>query len=243
MEKKSLYIITGTSKGLGKALLNVLLDTPHTSIIGISRTQMESHANYTHHSIDLADTAALIQELDTVFPKGDYRKVVLINNAGWIGEIAHNGRLAPESLQAIYQINVTAPAILMNAFMQRYDGLEGDKLVVNISSGAAAKVIDGWSGYCASKAALNQMTQVAQHESDIADRGFRLYALSPGIIDTSMQEDIRSSSEENFSNLSRFRGFKEKNELSAPNEIAEKVLYLIEHHRDFREVLQDVRNF
>lgn len=243
MKKKYLYIITGSSKGLGEALVEKLLANPHNQVIGISRSEVRSKHSYTHLSIDLADTDSLVSRLEEIFPLGGFEGVILINNAGWIGEIAHNGELNPFSIKIVHQVNVIAPAMLMNAFMKKYKGFAGKKMVINISSGAADKVIDGWSGYCASKAALNQMTLVAQHESDLKNRGFRLYALAPGIIDTPMQEDIRSSSEESFSNIFKFRGYKENDELSSPEEIADKVCYLIDHHEDFKEVLQDVREF
>ncbi|MEX2513734.1 MAG: SDR family NAD(P)-dependent oxidoreductase [Cyclobacteriaceae bacterium] len=244
MQQLSLYIITGASKGLGKALVdNILNQDNHHQVIGISRSPLESSRNFKHYAIDLSDTKKLIALLGEIFPQADYQRVVLINNAGWIGEIAHTGYLDPDSIRKIHEVNVIAPAILMNAFMKTYDSFRGEKLIINISSGAATKVMDGWSGYSASKAALNQMTKVAQHESDMRNRGFKLFALSPGIIDTPMQETIRSVSAENFSNISRFQSFKENNELSTPKDTAEKVGYLIRNHASFDEVLQDVRQF
>lgn len=243
MQKETLFVITGASKGLGKALVNELTKDPLVSVIGISRSTLEDNRSYTHISLDLTNIPKLIEGLDIIFPQGNFKKVVLINNAGWIGEIAHNGRLDPLSIEKIHQVNVIAPGILMNAFMERYNDLEGVKLVVNISSGAANKEMDGWSGYCASKAALNQMTKVAQHESNLQNRGFKLYALSPGIIDTPMQETIRAASEENFSKLSKFRSFKENNELSSASKTAKKVIYLSQNYHLYDEVLQDVRQF
>lgn len=243
MNKETLFIITGASKGLGRALVNELTKDTLVKIIGISRSTLDDNTRYSHLSLDLTNIPKLIESLDFIFPKGNFEKVVLINNAGWIGEIAHNGRLDPISIEKIYQVNVIAPGILMNAFMERYNDFEGEKLVINISSGAANKEMDGWSGYCASKAALNQMTKVAQFESNLHNRGFRLYALSPGIIDTPMQETVRAASEENFSNLSKFHSFKENNELSSASETAKKVIYLSQNHHLHMEVLQDVRQF
>ncbi|MEX0884562.1 MAG: SDR family NAD(P)-dependent oxidoreductase [Cyclobacteriaceae bacterium] len=244
MQQQSLYIITGASKGLGKALVDTILERDsNNEVMGISRTRLNERRNFTHYAIDLSDTQKLISLLGDIFPLANYQRVVLINNAGWIGEIAHNGYLDPLSIRKIHEVNVIAPAILMNAFMKTYDKFRGEKLIINISSGAASKVMDGWSGYSASKAALNQLTKVAQHESDRRNRGFQLFALSPGIIDTPMQETIRSVSEENFSNISKFRSFKENNELSTPEDTAEKVWYLIRNHASFKEVLQDVRQF
>src|SRR5690606_23347273 len=113
-------------------------------------------------------------------------------NAGWIGEIAPLGELDPESIKNLYHINLIAPAILINEFVKEYKTSKAEKTVVNISSGAAQKAIDGWSGYCSSKAGLNQLTAVAAEESRLKKLGIKYYALSPGIVDTEMQQDIRT---------------------------------------------------
>jgi benzil reductase ((S)-benzoin forming) len=243
MEKKSLYIITGASKGLGMALKNALLKLPHTSVIGISRSAQKPEDNFTPVQLDLGDAKSLIDKIAQIFPEGAYEEIVLINNAGWIGEIAYNGNLSPEAIVSIHAVNVIAPALLMNSFMKTYKHHEGSKIIVNISSGAAAKIVDGWSGYSASKAALNQMTMIAQRESDLKNMGFKLFALSPGVIDTPMQATIRSASQNEFSSLSKFKSLKEEGTLSTPEDIAQKVLYLIAHPNEFGEVLQDVRRF
>lgn len=241
--KKSLYIITGSSKGLGKALVDQLIQSDQNLIVGISRSVMGERDNFRPVELDLSDNNLLVSQIDKVFPEGDYQEVFLINNAGWIGEIAPLGNLDPKGIQRIQTINIIAPALLMNEFVKRYHHLEGKKVVVNISSGAAAKAIDGWSGYCSSKAALNQLSLVAEEESKLRRLGIKYYALSPGIIDTSMQAEIRSASEDNFSNIEKFRSYKSQNQLSSPEEVAEKVIYLLNHTDRFPEVLQDVREF
>jgi len=242
--KKSLYIVTGSSKGLGKGLVQALVKNDHHQIIGISRSGLDlQQENYTDLLIDLSETDSLIGQLDTIFPSQDFEKIVLINNAGWIGEIGHLGRLDPNGIADLHAINVIAPAVLMNAYINKYLKHPAEKMVINISSGAAEKNIDGWSGYGSSKAALNRMTEIAQEESKLNDYGIKYYALSPGIIDSPMQESIRSASPEDFSNVETFRNYKNSQQLSSPEEVADKIIYLIEHTKDFEGVLQDVRKF
>ena len=243
MMERSLYIITGCSKGLGKALTDLVTQTPGSFVVGISRTAMEDKAGFLHLSLDLSNIDNVVENLGEGFPVGDFRRFVLINNAGWIGEIAPLGKLDPVGIQKIQNINLISPALLMNEFVKRYGMEKGDKTVINISSGAAFKPIDGWSGYCSSKAALNHLTHVAQEESDLKELGIKYYALSPGIIDTDMQGDIRETSLEDFSRGDSFRAYKKDGDLSTPEEIAKKILYLIENQGDFDEVLQDVRSF
>ena len=240
---KRLVVVTGSSKGLGKALVTRLLEDETLHVIGISRQVEPNRDRYTPLSIDLADTRILVHELGKIFPSGNYDELTLINNAGWIGEIAPFGKLDPGGILDIHRVNVVAPAILMNAFAARYRDYSSKKTVINISSGAAVKAVDGWSGYCASKAALNQMTLVAQKEADLHQLGIRYIALSPGIIDTPMQENIRSASLENFSQLKKFQGLKTESQLSTPAETAAKVIFLLNHLDTMPGVLLDVREF
>lgn len=245
MSATSLFIITGASKGIGKALVRQLLLENHNRIIGIARTLSEfSHPNYRHIAFDLTDLEGLQNRLDEIFPEGDFKRVVLINNAGWIGEIAHLGKLSSRSISKIFEVNIIAPFLLMNAFVKKYSSLkDAKKVVVNISSGAATKAIDGWSGYSASKAALNMLTQTAQNESDIDQNGIRFFAVAPGVVDTEMQQEIRRASLDNFSSLSKFIGLKENRKLMNPEFVAEKIIYLIENEEKFEGVILDVRNF
>src|SRR5690606_36153014 len=103
-------------------------------IIGISRSKMEPKGNFLPISLDLADIPALIQNLKKIFPSGEFQKIVLINNAAWIGEIAPLGKLNPSGIQAIHNINLIAPAILLNEFVKEYINKASEKIVINISS-------------------------------------------------------------------------------------------------------------
>jgi benzil reductase ((S)-benzoin forming) len=117
------------------------------------------------------------------------------------------------------------------------------RVVVNISSGAATKPIDGWSGYSASKAALNMLSLSAQAEAELDQTGIRFFAVAPGVVDTDMQQQIRTASQVDFSLLPKFIDLKKNNELSSPELAAEKILFLIKHAETVEGVIQDVRKF
>ena len=67
----------------------------------------------------------------------------------------------------------------------------GGGVVVNISSGAATGVLEGWSHYCATKAAVLSLTRCADLE--YRERGIRVTGLSPGTVATDMQVVIKAS--------------------------------------------------
>jgi benzil reductase ((S)-benzoin forming) len=152
------YIITGASRGLGRALAETILRQPGTSVIGVSRRATIEHERYHHQPLDLSDMLAVENNLHKVFPRWtDAASVTLINNAAVLGEIGYLGEQPNEHFNFVFDVNVVAPAMLMNTFISAYHALTVPRTVLNISSGAAQRPVDGWSAYCASKAALESL--------------------------------------------------------------------------------------
>jgi benzil reductase ((S)-benzoin forming) len=239
---KSLLILTGHSQGLGKALLDWFLQKENFEIIGISRTLLDIQSpRLKQLSLDLSDLDLLESQLDSIFPMDEFEEIILINNAGSLGEIKQVGQLNLKRFQALFNLNMLAPVILTNAFVSSYRKVNSTRLVCNISSGAAHKPLEGWSGYCSSKAGLAMFTSVCQKENE--KTGIRFFSLAPGIIDTAMQTKIRESGEEDFPALDRFKTYKSEGKLSSGAEVAKKIGYLLANPDKFDSVNQDVRDF
>lgn len=240
---KTLVILTGHSKGLGKALLDDFLGREEYQVLAFSRTLTQlAHPRLKEFALDLGDLDVLENKLQELFPKDEFEQIFLINNAGTIGEIRPIGKLGVVKLRNQVNINLLAPMYLTNAFISAYTGTPSKKVVCNISSGAASKPMEGWGGYCSTKAALAMYTKVAEKEQT-DNPEFKFFSLAPGIVDTPMQGDIRSSDAADFPALDKFIEYKESGALSSPEEVARKIIYLLENEQDFEEVVQDVRNF
>jgi len=240
--QKSLLILSGHSKGLGRAILDIYLKKDEFEIIAISRTKLElSNQNLIEISIDFGDLDVLENSLSGLFPIGDYKEVILINNAGWIGEVKPVGSLQVKEMRTQININLLSPMYLTNAFVSAYKDSKARKIICNISSGAASKPVEGWGGYCSTKAAIAMFTKVAAEEN--SDGQFRFFSVAPGIIDTQMQDEIRQADGLDFPQLERFKNYKENGDLSTPELVAAKITYLLENESEFQEVVQDVRNF
>ncbi|ALD20283.1 SDR family NAD(P)-dependent oxidoreductase [Hymenobacter sp. DG25A] len=219
------YIITGPSRGLGKALAETVLQQPDSVVIGVSRHATIEHARYHHQPLDLSDMLAVQNNLHKVFPECSHASsITLINNAAVLGEIGYVGEVPNEHFEFVMDVNVVAPSMLMNTFLRTYAHLAMPRTVLNISSGAAQRSIDGWAAYCASKAALEMLTQVAAEEQQRRGSGVQIYSLSPGVMDTEMQEQIRESDEQNFSGVSTFKAYKQENRLNTSEEVAQRIL-------------------
>ncbi len=240
------YFITGTSRGIGKALTERILQEKDTTVYGFSRQQSITHERYHHIKADLSDMDWLGKNASNFFPElSTANRIILINNAGMLGEVKYLGDLENQQLINLFNLNVTAPAILMNEFIKSYRDHKAEKLIINVSSGAGKHPVDGWAGYCASKAALDMLSQVAQTE--LTQRGlqnhFKVFALAPGVVDTAMQGEIREVSSKDFSSLDKFLNYKKEGTLSDASYTADKFMELINNPSHFNEVLQDVRQY
>ena len=93
----------------------------------------------------------------------------------------------------------------------------------NISSGAARNGYSGWSAYCATKAAVDLMTESVQIEEE--EHGLlRAYSVAPGVIDTDMQAVIRECRIEDFPMVEKFRDLKARDAFNTPEFVAQKLL-------------------
>lgn len=235
------YIITGTSKGIGKALAEELLRDADARVIGVSRNCTLSHPQYRHQPMDLSDIAALEHNLQKVFlPYPDAKKLVLINNAAVLGEIGYLGEQRNENFQFVFDVNVISPAILMNTFLNLYQTRDCPKVILNISSGAGKYPIDGWASYCASKAALDLLSLTAQKEQEVRQANTRIFSLSPGVVDTAMQEHIREANPARFSSVKKFIDYKENGDLAQPEKVAQKIGQLLKNEQKYGRVVMSV---
>ncbi len=238
------FFITGSSRGIGKALAENLLMMPENRVIGLSRSNTIEHERFTFIQADLSDIKLVVGQVDNWFKvEGNVDKIVLINNAAALGEVAHLGDIHHERIAEAINLNITAPMILMNAFIANFRSFRSEKLVINISSGASKRPVDGWSIYCSSKAALAMSSQVAALEAELAGDNLKVFSLSPGIVDTKMQETLREVPEKNFTSVRKFKAYKEENQLTDTADVAQKIVDFMNEEHNFHDVLQDVRQF
>ena len=230
-----MIIVTGVSSGLGKAIAEAYL-VAGERVIGIGRRNTIQHPYFTFHYCDLSDLDQ-IDELRMEWPVGP---VTLINNAGIIGNIQRISDQRDPDIDEVLTVNVSAPVKLTH----KVYNLIADKqtfTLVNISSGAARKAIPSWASYCASKAALNMFSEVFAIEEAEKGNHPRVLCVAPGVVDTPMQEQIRTVSTEQFSAVENFRNLKENNELFSAEEAAHRLITLIGDVNK-NEVFYDLRD-
>lgn len=229
-----IYIITGISRGLGAGTVEALL-SENEKVFGIGRSNPFGE-KIGFMQCDFANPSA-IDALDFESLEGD---VVLINNAGIIGDIGRISEQESSDLERVMQVNVFAPMALTRKVYAQL-GEDQSFTLVNISSGAANRSIPSWASYCASKAALNRLTENFYIEEQERNRKVIAYAVAPGVIDTGMQAEIRAASIEDFSERDNFVRMKEEGMLYSKEEAANRLLQLLKMPFS-GEVFQDLRN-
>lgn len=115
---------------------------------------------------------------------------VLVGNAGVIDPIGHMQANDPDAWGHLIDINVKGVFHGMHAALPIMKA-QGGGSILTISSGAASRPVEGWSAYCASKAAAQMLTRSLDLEE--RENGIRAIGLSPGTVATDMQRDIKAS--------------------------------------------------
>lgn len=214
-------IVTGVSKGLGKALVQHYLDAG-VEVIGIGRSHNFDHSNFSFIHCDLSS----VEEIEKLVLPTFNEDTLLFNNAGQIGNIQRLSDQVKYDVAEVLTVNTIAPMIL-SAKVANVIGANHVFTLVNISSGAGRGPIPSWSAYSASKAALDMFSLTFYKEEKEKGRSIRVYAVSPGVIDTSMQEKIRSINKNSFSSIQRFVDLKNNAELVSPEDVVGKITKLL----------------
>ena len=235
------YYITGTSRGIGKAIAELLLENETNLVIGLSRSNTISHRNYKHITIDLSDLNNVRNfEFENV---GDSNRIVLINNAGTLGKVGRMGKHIADTIINTYNVNLLSPTILMNSFIRAYRDVEAEKIIINMSSGAGKHPIEAWGSYSASKAALDMLSKVIAEEQAVTGEGFRIASVAPGVVDTKMQEEIRSSSPEDFSRRNDFVEYQSQGNLLDTRIVAARYVEIISRLSKFNDIVFSLREY
>ena len=180
-------LVTGGSRGLGRALVAGLVDRGW-SVVTDARTAEDLAAVAGPQVVtvpgDVADGDHRRRLLEAVDRIG--RLDLLVNNASLLGP-SPQPRLADyplDVLRRVYEVNTIAPLALVQDALPRLRR-SPDGRIVNVTSDAGVEAYDGWGGYGSSKAALDQLSAVLAAE----EAGVRVWAVDPGDLRTRMHQE------------------------------------------------------
>lgn len=188
-------IVTGASRGIGAAASAALAKAGATVVLTArdaklaQQTAQSIGAAASARPCDVSDYAAfeaLVTETRARFGRLD----ALINNAGVIEPITSIADSDPAAWARNVTINLTGAYHAIRAVLPGMLAAGGGT-IVNVSSGAAIRPLEGWSAYCSAKAGLHMLTRAVALET--TGRGIRVFGFQPGTTDTDMQVLIRAS--------------------------------------------------
>jgi NAD(P)-dependent dehydrogenase (short-subunit alcohol dehydrogenase family) len=180
-------LVTGASKGLGRALARSLAGRGwHVIVDARSSTPLSAVASELPSAVavrgDVTDPAHRDALAAAVRRHGSLD--LLVNNASDLGPspLPTLGHYPLDALRAVYETDVVAPLALTQLLLPELRAANG--VVVNVSSDAAVEAYPGWGGYGSAKSALDQLGAVlAVEEPDL-----RVYAVDPGDMATEMHQ-------------------------------------------------------
>jgi benzil reductase ((S)-benzoin forming) len=231
----SLIWISGASAGIGAALASAV-PFPDARVIDLSRRG----GTVEHFKADLSDPAdwkRVEQHFAAELAGFDGDRVVFVHNAGTVVPIGPAAAVDADAYTQAVLLNSAAPQVLGRAFLRATAGLDCEKHLVMLSSGAARNPYPGWSAYNAGKAAVEQWVRTVGAE----ENGCRVIAVAPGVVDTAMQGDIRAVDEQAFPAVERFRDLKRSGGLITAEQAAQGIWSLLDRRLDSGTVL-DLRD-
>jgi 3-oxoacyl-[acyl-carrier protein] reductase len=186
-------IVTGASRGIGRAIAERLARDGATVVVNYARSRVEAAAVVDAitaaggRAVTIAADVGRVAEVERLFQetRGHFGRVdILVNNAA----VAIRGSFADtteEEFDRVFAVNARGPFFAMREAART---LPDRGRVINISSGATTVGFPFQGVYCASKAALEQMTLVLANE--LGPRGITVNALLVGPTKTEMLDHL-----------------------------------------------------
>ena len=222
MAENKVVLITGTRKGIGRALVEHYAGTGH-HVVGCSRSPFEGDLpNYRHCCLDVGDESA-VKEMFSLIRKREGRLDVLINNAG-IASMNHSLLTPIATVNNIMETNFTGTFLFCRE-AARLMQLNGYGRIVNFTSVAVPLKIEGEAAYAASKAAVISLTQILARE--FADFGITVNAIGPAPIKTDL---IAGVSQEKLDALIERQAIRRYGE---PRDVINVIEFFVDSASDF----------
>jgi NAD(P)-dependent dehydrogenase (short-subunit alcohol dehydrogenase family) len=252
MNGHRLIILTGASRGMGRALAAALLRREGTQLLTLSRRPDATLAAETRAAgttleqwaQDLAQPVAAAERLEAWLGTrgaGSAAEAVLINNAALLTPPGPVEGVEAPLLSDALRVGLEAPVLLTRAFLRATEPWGVGRKVLNISSGLGRRAMAASAPYCAVKAGLDHFTRALALDEALKPRGARVVSLAPGVIDTDMQVQLRGADPARFPDRERFVQLRAQGLLDSPEQAAARLLAYLERADYGSQPVADVR--
>ena len=219
--KGKVAVVTGASSGIGEATVRALARR-HAAVVLAARNGEK--LRFLEREILAAGGQALALETDVVDEgaveamieraMGEFGALdILVNNAG-LGLSGRVAELRPENLRYLFEVNLLGPLHCVRAVLPHMP--RGGR-IINVSSVIGKRAIPKVGGYCATKSALNALSDALRVE--VSERGITVTSVYPGTTRTAFRENSRRTKDEK-------RGWRPHG--VTPEKVAEKIAHAAE---------------
>ena len=248
-----LTVLTGASRGLGAAMAYQLIQ-PDALLVCISRGANENltqraatvaFSRLEQWQMDLTQNTAVAQQLRDWLALQDNAQIAsatLINNAAMIPDVVPLGAVPAQQLERALRVGLEAPMQLTSAFLAATAGWSCSRKILNISSGLGRNAMASQAAYCATKAGMDHFSRCVALEEAQHSHGAKICSLAPGVIDTEMQLQLRSTSAANFADVARFQALHAQGQLARPEDTAQKILAYLGRSDFGADTIADIRS-
>jgi len=197
--KEKVILITGSSRGIGKAIAELFNNEGATVIVTYRNSIDENYfnsKNIKHYKCDVTDLKSAQETVDVIIK--EHKKIeVLVNNAG-ISKDKLLMRMSEEEWDDVIDTNLKGVFNMTKAVTRNMLSLRYGK-IINITSVSGIMGNPGQANYSASKAGVIGFTRAVAKE--LASRNINVNAVAPGYIETEMTDKLPEDAKQSYLNL------------------------------------------
>ncbi|XEC96553.1 SDR family NAD(P)-dependent oxidoreductase [Paenibacillus tarimensis] len=229
----NIFIITGTSRGIGEQLAKLLLERGDV-VYGISRGSsgvLDKYDMYTSVHFDLGIGSEIDLILSGLFEQIDLNRtemICLINNAAMLEPLKSIDQCSADEINKNLQISLVAPMVLTSSFIKLTDNHPFRRKIINISSGSGIYPAPAMGVYCTAKAGINMFTRCVGAEQAKAHNPVEMIAVDPGMVETEMQQIARGKNDEDFEMAKYFKQACQTGQLQSAEALGKHLLNIID---------------
>ena len=224
-------IVTGASRGLGKAISKYLVGEG-ASVVAVARSQddlnklQQFNFEKIHPVVCDMTKKEEVEKLVNIAIDKFKRLDGVVNNAG-VAPAENSLESSIEIMESTLQVNVVAPAIISKSAARYFVENSQPGAIVNVASTSGLKGKASLASYSSSKGALLRLTESLAAEW--ARYGVRVNAVAPGAFETSAQSAVLENDDLLKARLRKIP----QRRMGAPEEIAPLVAYLLSELSSF----------
>ncbi len=196
--KGKVAVVTGASSGIGEATARALARRGAAVVLAaraeeklrfLEREMLAAGYRALAVKTDVADETSVQAMVERTVGEFDALDI-LVNNAG-LGLSGRVAELRPDDLRYLFEVNLVGPLRCVQAALPH---LPRGGRIINVSSVLGKRAIPKVGGYCATKFALNALSDALRVE--IAERGITVTSVYPGTTRTAFRENSRRTKDE-----------------------------------------------